>query len=57
MRMPIVRPTILALDLEGTLISTAYSQIPQPGLRHFLTQGKRLVSANCGLHCGGRDEI
>ena len=27
---------ILALDLEGTLISDAYSRIPRPGLRAFL---------------------
>lgn len=31
-----MRPTILALDLEGTLISNAISQIPRPGLFHFL---------------------
>lgn len=31
-----MRPTILALDLEGTLISNAVSQIPRPGLCHFL---------------------
>lgn len=31
-----MRPTILALDLEGTLISNAVSQIPRPGLREFL---------------------
>ncbi len=30
------RPTVLALDLEGTLISTAHSQIPRPGLCDFL---------------------
>jgi len=30
------RPTILALDLEGTLISNAASQIPRPGLFPFL---------------------
>ncbi|MFL6958420.1 NIF family HAD-type phosphatase [Nocardiopsis yanglingensis] len=29
-------PTILALDLEGTLISNAVSQIPRPGLYQFL---------------------
>lgn len=29
-------PTVLALDLEGTLISNAMSQIPRPGLHHFL---------------------
>lgn len=31
-----MKPTILALDLEGTLISNAVSQIPRPGLRRFL---------------------
>jgi len=29
-------PTILAMDLEGTLISNAVSQIPRPGLSPFL---------------------
>lgn len=29
-------PTVLALDFEGTLISTAVSQFPRPGLFHFL---------------------
>lgn len=33
-----MRPTILALDLEGTLISNAISQIPRPGLRGFLDE-------------------
>lgn len=32
-----MRPTILALDLEGTLISNAVSQIPRPGLNEFLS--------------------
>ncbi|PTA70673.1 MULTISPECIES: NIF family HAD-type phosphatase [unclassified Stenotrophomonas] len=31
-----MRPTILALDLEGTLISNAISQIPRPGLMTFM---------------------
>ncbi|WP_411849341.1 NIF family HAD-type phosphatase [Stenotrophomonas sp. LGBM10] len=31
-----MKPTILALDLEGTLISNAISQIPRPGLFQFL---------------------
>lgn len=31
-------PTVLALDLEGTLISTAVSQFPRPGLYGFLEQ-------------------
>lgn len=33
-----MRPTVLAMDLEGTLISNAVSQIPRPGLFQFLTQ-------------------
>lgn len=35
-------PTILALDLEGTLISNAVSQIPRPGLSAFLTACREL---------------
>ena|SRR5690606_8482109 len=31
-------PKVLALDLEGTLISNAVSQIPRPGLFDFLTR-------------------
>lgn len=31
-----MKPTILAMDLEGTLISNAVSQIPRPGLFAFL---------------------
>ncbi|MBC3917918.1 hypothetical protein H8L32_10570 [Undibacterium sp. CY18W] len=31
-------PTVLALDLEGTLISNAMSQIPRPGLHDFLNR-------------------
>lgn len=30
-------PKLLALDLEGTLISNAVSQFPRPGLHRFLT--------------------
>ncbi|WP_072167964.1 NIF family HAD-type phosphatase [Stenotrophomonas maltophilia] len=33
-----MKPTILALDLEGTLISNAISQIPRPGLHQFLEE-------------------
>lgn len=33
-----MKPTILALDLEGTLISNAISQIPRPGLYWFLEE-------------------
>lgn len=31
-------PQVLALDLEGTLISNAISQIPRPGLFEFLSR-------------------
>ncbi len=34
---------VIALDLEGTLISNAHSQIPRPGLRRFLESCKALV--------------
>jgi TFIIF-interacting CTD phosphatase-like protein len=34
--MKIYSPKILALDLEGTLITTAVSMIPRPGLYDFL---------------------
>ena len=30
------KPNVIALDLEGTLISNAVSQIPRPGLHAFL---------------------
>lgn len=36
------RPNILALDLEGTLISNAASQIPRPGLSEFLIQCREI---------------
>ena len=35
-------PSVLALDLEGTLISNAVSQIPRPGLFSFLEEASRL---------------
>lgn len=35
-------PTVLALDLEGTLISNAVSQIPRPGLSTFLADCRKL---------------
>lgn len=38
------RPTILALDLEGTLISNAVSQIPRPGLLQFLNEINAIFS-------------
>ena len=40
-----MRPTILAMDLEGTLISNAVSQIPRPGLYEFLESAKTLFEA------------
>ena len=36
----VARVTVLALDLEGTLISNAVSQIPRPGLAPFLDSCK-----------------
>jgi NLI interacting factor-like phosphatase len=38
------RPTIVALDLEGTLISNAVSQIPRPGLYQFLANCQEIFS-------------
>jgi len=35
-------PTVLALDLEGTLISNVVSQFPRPGLFEFLTRCKEI---------------
>ena len=35
---------VIALDLEGTLISNAMSQIARPGLHDFLEESKRLCS-------------
>ena len=40
--MRINPPTTLALDLEGTLISNAMSQIPRPGLFEFLSSCHQL---------------
>lgn len=37
------RPSVLALDLEGTLISNAVSQIPRPGLLNFLERCRELL--------------
>ncbi len=36
------KTTVLALDLEGTIISNAMSQIPRPGLYEFLEQVRGL---------------
>lgn len=35
---------VLALDLEGTLISNAVSQIPRPGLHRFLVSASELFT-------------
>jgi hypothetical protein len=35
-------PKVLALDLEGTLISNAMSQIPRPGLFEFLSRCREM---------------
>jgi hypothetical protein len=40
--MKLERPKVLALDLEGTLISNAMSQIPRPGLFDFLRRCQEL---------------
>ncbi|MNX72310.1 hypothetical protein D3C86_1036620 [compost metagenome] len=37
------RPSVLALDLEGTLISNAVSQNPRPGLLNFLERCRELL--------------
>lgn len=42
MILPMPRPSVLALDLEGTLISNAVSQIPRPGLLNFLERCREL---------------
>lgn len=39
-----MHPTILALDLEGTLISNAISQKPRPGLMAFMDYAKTTFS-------------
>ncbi|AGX88739.1 NIF family HAD-type phosphatase [Candidatus Symbiobacter mobilis] len=38
------RPSVLTLDLEGTLISNSMSQIPRPGLFAFLEECRALFS-------------
>lgn len=40
--MPSTKPNVLTLDLEGTLVSNAMSQIPRPGLHHFLSRCNEL---------------
>lgn len=37
-----LRPVVLALDLEGTLISNSVSQFPRPFVSDFLEQASRL---------------
>jgi hypothetical protein len=37
-----MRPRVLALDLEGTLLSNAVSQFPRPGLFEFLERANGL---------------
>ncbi len=39
---PHTRRNVVALDLEGTLISNAMSQIPRPGLHSFLDECRAL---------------
>jgi hypothetical protein len=43
MRNTLMRPETLALDLEGTLVSNAVSQIARPGLYEFLEFCRRAV--------------
>ena len=50
------RETILALDLEGTLISNAVSQFPRPGLRKFL-DFCNLAFQSVYLYTAVRDEL
>lgn len=38
--------TILALDLEGVLVTNAVSQFPRPGLMHFLNECRMLFGEN-----------
>lgn len=42
-RMTVARLEVLALDLEGTLVSNAVSQIARPGLHEFLEFCRRAV--------------
>jgi hypothetical protein len=42
------RIKVLALDLEGTLISNAMSQIPRPGLYDFLEKVNNLFPIEIG---------
>ena len=42
--MLITPSNVLALDLEGTLISNAMSQIPRPGLHAFLSRCRELFT-------------
>jgi NLI interacting factor-like phosphatase len=42
--MTVARVDVLALDLEGTLVSNAVSQIARPGLHEFLDFCRRAVA-------------
>jgi len=50
---------ILALDLEGVLITNAISQFPRPGLRQFLTQCEEMFGHEniCNLQKYLRDGL
>lgn len=50
------RESVIALDLEGTLISNAVSQFPRPGLRRFLDFCKTNFDA-IYLYTAVRDEL
>ena len=55
--MKIVRPRIIALDLEGTLISNAVSQIPRPGLQAFMDFCCNEFDRVCIFSAVSRDRI
>ncbi len=48
--------TVIALDLEGTLISNAVSQFPRPGVRKFLDFCRRSFQS-IYLYTAVRDEV
>ena len=50
----LMRPTILALDLEGTLISNAVSLIPRPGVAANSRAGKWAVRSTGDVHDSSR---
>lgn len=53
----VTKATTLALDLEGTLISNAVSQISRPGLYSFLEYCRNSFPQNCYLHICQRNKI